>query len=100
MSALPIQPVADELAFLRKTFKELVAAYSTQVEADIAALQIAVNAEGESKKKVPGSRLIDLRDMLMLLRNFDVKPTKGKRRDLKKVETLVEELQQIVERWE
>jgi hypothetical protein len=37
--------------------------------------------------------------MLMLLRSLDVKPAKGKRRDLKKVELLVEELRGIVERW-
>jgi hypothetical protein len=38
--------------------------------------------------------------MLMLLRSLEVKPTKGRRRDLKKIETLVEELRNIVNRWE
>lgn len=99
-AALPLKPVAEELAFLRKSFKELVAAYATQIEADIAQLQMAVTAESTAKKKYPASRVLDLRDMLMMLRNFDVKPAKGRRRDLKKVENLVEELQTIVERWE
>ncbi|MEA3212137.1 MAG: hypothetical protein QOE70_5194 [Chthoniobacter sp.] len=99
-TALPLKPVAEELAFLRKSFKELISAYSTQVEADIAQLQIAITAESESKKKLPASRVADLRDMLMLLRNFDIKPPKGRRRDLKKVESLVGDLREIVDRWE
>jgi hypothetical protein len=98
-SALPLKPVAEELAFLRKSFKELLSAYATQIEADIAQLQIIVSAEAESRKKAPPSRVADLRDMLMLLRNFDIKPARGRRRDLKKVETMVADLREIVDRW-
>ena len=99
-AALPLEPVADELAYLRKSFKELIAAYAAQVEGDIAQLQMTLGTEMTSRKKFPASRVLDLRDMLMLLRNFDIKPAKGRRRDLKKIENLVEELQNIVERWE
>jgi len=98
-SALPLKPVAEELTFLRKSFKELLSTYATQIEADIAQLQIVVAAETQSRKKAPGSRVADLRDMLMLLRTFDIKPARGRRRDLKKVETLVADLREIVERW-
>jgi len=98
-SALPFKTVAEELTFLRKTFRDLVGAYATQLESDIAHLHAAVQQDGETKKKLPGSRASDLRDMLMMLRSLEVKPAKGKRRDLKKVETLVEELQVIVDRW-
>jgi hypothetical protein len=99
-AALPLKPVAEELAFLRKSFKELIAAYSANVEGDIARLQTTLSEETASKKKLPASRMPDLRDMLMMLRNFDIKPAKGRRRDLKKIENLVEELRLIVERWE
>ncbi len=98
--ALPLKPVAEELAFLRKTFHELAAAYASNVEGGIARLQLAVREEAASKKKFPASRVADLRDMLMMLRNFDIKPAKGRRRDLKKIENLIEELQEIVGRWE
>ncbi len=99
-SALPFKTVAEELTFLRKTFRDLVATYSAQLEGEIAHLQGIVQSDGESKKKLPGSRATDLRDMLMLLRSTEVKPSKGRRRDLKKVENLIEELRTIVERWE
>jgi hypothetical protein len=99
-SALPLQTVAEELAFLRKTFRDLVGAYAAQLEAEITRLHTAVADDAASKKKLPGSRTTDLRDMLMLLRSLEVKPAKGRRRDLKKVENLVEELRLIVDRWE
>jgi len=98
-SSLPLKPVAEELAFLRKSFKELLSTYATQIEADIAQLQIVVTAEVESRKKVAPGRVADVRDMLMLLRNFEIKPARGRRRDLKKVETLVADLREIVDRW-
>jgi hypothetical protein len=98
-SALPLKTVAEELAFLRKTFRDLASTYTAQMEAEIAHLIAAVHADAESKKKLPGSRTSDLRDMLMLLRSLEVKPGKGRRRDLKKVENLIEELRTITERW-
>jgi hypothetical protein len=99
-SALPLHTAAEELAFLRKTFRDLVGTYAAQIEGEITQMHAAVVAESASKKKLPGSRVSDLRDMLMLLRSLEVKPAKGRRRDLKKVETLVEDLRAIVDRWE
>lgn len=99
-SALPLQTAAEELAFLRKTFRELVGTYASQLEAEITQLHASVVAEAASRKKLPGSRTSDLRDILMLLRSLEVKPAKGRRRDLKKIETLVEDLRAIVDRWE
>lgn len=96
---LQYKPVVEELSFLRKTIRDLVAAYSDQLEAEITALAAGVKADAEGKKAVPSSRAHDLRDMLSLLRSLEVKPAKGRRRDLKKVEVLVEDLQRIVERW-
>lgn len=98
-SALPFKTVTEELTFLRKTFRDLIGTYAAQIESEIAHLHAAVQADGESKKKLPGSRTADLRDMLMLLRSLEVKPSKGRRRDLKKVENLLEELRTITERW-
>ena len=99
-SALPLKTVAEELAFLRKSFRDLVTAYASQIEGEITQLHGTVNAEAESKRKLPASRSHDLRDMLMLLRSLEIKPAKGRRRDLKKVENLVAELRLIADRWE
>jgi len=76
-SALPFKTVLEELSFLRKTFRELVSTYAAQFEGEIANLHAAVEADSHAKKKLPGSRTADLRDMLMLLRSLEVKPAKG-----------------------
>jgi hypothetical protein len=98
-AALPFKTVVEELAFLRKTFRDLLDTYAAQWEGEIARMHAVVLADSESKKKLPGSRASDLRDLLMLLRSLEVKPAKGRRRDLKKIETLIEELRLIVDRW-
>ena len=98
-SALPFKTVTEELNFLRKTFRDLISTYAAQFEGEIAHLQAAVHTDAESKKKLPGSRASDLRDLLMLLRSLDVKPAKGRRRDLKKIENLIEDLRAITDRW-
>ena len=85
---------------MRQTFRDLVTAYGTVVEAEIAHVHALACADAASKKKLPASRATDLRDMLLLLRSLDVKPAKGRRRDLKKVENVVGELRGITEHWE
>jgi hypothetical protein len=95
---LPIKPVLEELAFLRRTFREVMNHYASSIEAEIAQLSEVVTAEAESRKS-PRERVHELRDMLMLLRGLDVKPGKGRRRDLKRIETLLDDLRTIIERW-
>ena len=46
---------------------------------------------------LPNSEIHDLRDMLTLLRTLEVKPEAGRRKDLKKIETLVEDLRLLSE---
>ncbi len=99
-SDLPLPVVVEELAYLRKTFRDLVQAYAAAIEAEIANVQALLGADSAAKNKLPASRMKDLRDMLMALRSLEVKPAKGRRRDLKKLENVVEELRAIVERWE
>ena len=53
-----------------------------------------------TKNAGPGQgHLYDLRDMTTLLRTLDVKPVAGRRKDMKKIESLVDELRLLVERW-
>jgi hypothetical protein len=96
--SLPIKPVLEELAFLRRNFREVISQYMAGVEAEMVQITTLVTTEAE-KKRPPAGRIKELRDMLMLLRELDVKPAKGKRRDLKRIETLVGELRSVVERW-
>jgi hypothetical protein len=95
---LPTKTVLDEIAFLRKNFREIINHYTIAVESEMAQIVALVSAEGE-KKVVPVERVKEIRDMLMMLRGLEIKTSKGRRRDLKRIESLVAELRIIAERW-
>jgi len=98
VNASPMKSAGEDLDFLRKTFREIIASYSARVEGEIAQIRSAVSAE-EKKKKLSSSRLRDARDIITLVRTMDVKSEKGRRRDLKKIDLLIEELNRFVENW-
>ena len=93
-----MKSACEELDFLRKMFREIIASYSTRVEGEIVRIREAVASE-EKKKKLSSSRLRDARDIITLVRTLDVKAEKGRRRDLKKIDLLIEELNRFVENW-
>ena len=91
MDASPLKSAAEELAFLRKLFREAVDQYASRIESDIAAVREVVMAEVKGKK-ASATRNRDARDMITLIRTLNIKPEKGRRRDLKKIDSLVEDL--------
>jgi hypothetical protein len=95
---LPTKALLAELAFLRRNFREILNHYTVAVESEMAQIVALVTAESE-KKKVPTDRTKEMRDMLMLLRGLEIKTSKGRRRDLKRVESVVAELRTVAERW-
>jgi hypothetical protein len=95
---LPTRSLVQELTFLRQSFREIINHYTIGVESEMAQIVALVTAENE-KKIVPTDRVKEMRDMLMLLRGLEIKTAKGRRRDLKRIETLVAELRTIAERW-
>jgi len=98
VTASPMKSAGEELDFLRKIFREIIASYAHRIEGEIAQIREAVGAE-EKKKKLSSSRLRDARDIITLIRTLDVKTEKGRRRDLKKIDVLLEELNRFVENW-
>ena len=96
---LPVKPALEELAFVRKAFHDVAAHYMARVEGDLSAVREAV-AQIAGQKKVSPDRLHGLRDVLLILREVEVKPEKGRRRDLKQIESAVKEMRHIVDGWE
>ncbi len=95
---LPIKPVLDELASIRRAFRELVKRYTAAIESEIAHVSTLVSSKAEQHDH-PRERTHDLRDMLLLMRSLNIKPEKARRRDLKRIETLLEDLRSVVNRW-
>lgn len=96
--AAPFKSIAEELAGLRTTLREAVESYLARLDAEIVQVSAAVEKEA-AKKKVSSARQRDLRDMLMLLRSASVKADKGRRKDLKKIDGLVDDLSMLTENW-
>ena len=96
---LPVKPALEELAFVRKAFQDAAAHYVARIEGDLNAVREAITALA-AQKKIPKERVKGLRDVLLILREIEVKPEKGRRRDLKKIESAIEDMRQIVDGWD
>ena len=94
----PMKSVAEELDLLRKSFRECVNVYAKRIEAQLIQIRETVLEQTKNPKLPPG-HIRDLRDMITLCRTLDIKPEKGRRKDLKKVDTAVEELHLMIQNW-
>ena len=107
--ASPYKSAAEELDALRRTLRLVCQHYAKRIDMEIIRLRERVAGAGEEQwaaevkgKAVPAasSQFHDLRDIITLLRTLDVKPLAGRRKDLKKIESLVDELRLLLDRWE
>jgi hypothetical protein len=94
----PMKSLAEELDFVRKSFRESIQVYSTRVETQLILIRDTVIEQTKSANLPPG-QVRDLRDMITLCRTLDLKPEKGRRKDLKKIDSLLEELHLMVQNW-
>jgi hypothetical protein len=96
--ASPAKPVIEALNSLQEEFRGALQAYAARIDEDISRVQKAVLSESAKKKFAP-AKLRDLRDMFTILRKASIKSGKGRRKDLKKIDALVEDLTMLIEHW-
>ena len=96
--ASPMKAVLEELDSLRVTLRETLACYSGRLENEINSVRETVQNE-LGNEKISHAKLRDLRDMLTLLRNTQIKTEKGRRKDLKKIDSIVGDLMLLIENW-
>jgi hypothetical protein len=94
----PMKSLAEELEFVRKSFRESIEVYSARVETQLTKIRDTV-LEQTKNPNLPPAQIRDLRDMITLCRTLDLKPEKGRRKDLKKIDTLMEELHLMIQNW-
>jgi hypothetical protein len=94
--ASPSKAVVSELQDLRAELRESASSYAARLDAEIERVREAVEAAGGNSSS---AKIRDLRDMLTLLRNRQLKPDKGRRKDLKKIESVVDDLAMLIENW-
>jgi hypothetical protein len=95
----PMKSLAEELDFVRKSFRESIQTYSARVEAQLTQIRDTVLAQTKIPQ-LPPAQIRDLRDMITLCRTLDLKPEKGRRKDLKKIDSLLEDLHLMIQGWE
>ena len=91
----PVTMLASELAELRRDLRQTVKAYAQRLEADLLKSSAAVSSLGPIEKLTP-ENLHDVREMMVLVRWRRLKPEKGRRKDLRKIDSLIEDLQLFV----
>jgi len=94
----PLVAAQSEIDRLRNALRETVDAYVARLDGELDDVKQKLLKQA-GKPKVSSSKMRDVRDMLTLLRNTEIKTEKGRRKDIKRIDTLVGDLQILFERW-
>lgn len=89
--ASPAKSLLSDLTQLRHSLRATGHAYLRNLEAEIDEIASWARAQAAAKEQRK-SRIRDLGDMITLVRKLEVKPQKGRRKDLKKIDNTVNEL--------
>ncbi len=96
--ASPTKSLLEELDSFRVLLRASVKGYSSRLDKEMAVVRGRV-AEMRDVEAIPPAKLRDIREMLTLLRHVEVKPEKGRRKDLKKLDSVIGDLAILVENW-
>ena len=97
-TASPLKSAAEEIAALRRILAAVLTAYGSSIDSALVEIAEFVGKEA-GKKRISTARIHDGRDITTLIRTLKIKPEKARRRDLKKIESVVDDLKQIVGTW-
>jgi hypothetical protein len=92
----PVTMLTDELDAVRRDLRRAIRAYAARLELDLAE-SIAVVTRYKRAEDLPRERLHDIRDLTIMMRKRKLKPEKGRRKDVRKLDSLIRDLQSIVQ---
>jgi hypothetical protein len=87
----PVTMLAAELRALHRDLRTIAKAYITRLETDLFVCLAALRAYGPIEQ-VPREMLHQIRDLTIIVRNRKLKPEKGRRKDLRKIDSLIGDL--------
>jgi len=96
--ASPMKAVLQELEALQSSFHEALQLYASRMDEELGRVHQLVRQELDRGNPSQG-KIRDLRDMLTLLRHVEIKKGKVRRKELRRFETVVEDLKGLVDRW-
>ena len=88
----------QQLLLVNGLLDEVARNYLARLHREIAEL-IRVLERKQEEPAFSSRELKDMRFMLKEIAHLQINPEKGRRKDLKKIDALIGELQSIVERW-
>ena len=97
-NALPTNTVLAEIEALRELLHSTLTHNAKRINTRLDEVQEKIESLAK-KKKTSLVHLRDLRDMLTVLRKHNVKPEKARRRDIKKIDEISDDLAMLTETW-
>jgi hypothetical protein len=91
----PAKLLDSELEKLRHDLRATVRAYAARLEIGLAESRAALESS-KPAEELSRERLHQLRDLTILVQKRKLKPEKGRRKDLRKIDSLIEDLQLLV----
>lgn len=93
--------LADDLAVLRTQFQEAVANYSVRVQGMLAEAGDALAGDDPSRlgKEELHARAAALRELLDHVEHAQLKPAKGRRKDLRAVQRIADRACEVTSEW-
>ena len=91
----PARLLESELEKLRRDLRATVRAYAARLEIALAESRAAL-ASSKPAEELSREQLHQLRDLTILVRKRKLKPEKGRRKDLRKIDSLIEDLQLLI----
>ena len=85
--------LAGELAAIRRDLGATSRAYTARLEIDLAESMAAISSK--RAEALSREQLHDIREMTIMLRKRKLKPEKGRRKDLRKIDSLIRGLHSI-----
>jgi hypothetical protein len=90
----PVTVLAAELGALRRDLRATIRAYAARLEVDLAESTAAVTPHSRAEN-LTREQLHEIRELSAMLRKRKVKPEKGRRKDLRKLDTLIREIHSL-----
>lgn len=87
----PARHLESELLHLRAELRQTMRSYGARLETQLAQSLAALHASAPPEE-LPRERLHQLRDLTAMVRKRKVKPEKGRRKDLRKIDSLITDL--------
>ena len=87
----PARHLESELLRLRAELRQTIRSYGARLEIQLAQ-SLAVLKASAPPEELPRERLHQIRDLTLMVRKRQVKPEKGRRKDLRKIDSLITDL--------